>query len=108
MRRVHDGKKPYFSDKQQRKEQVDLFHEKKKTFKCINCTKCFTSKNLLKRHNDSIHEENKIKCQLCSVACKNKPRLKYHVATVHNKNKESSTNDFRSLAHFLTYVPNHV
>ena len=75
--------------------------EKKESFKCTACNKCFAYKSLLKRHFENIHEENKIVCHLCGATCKNKPMLKYHVAKIHNKNKGSTKNDFRILAPFF-------
>ena len=70
------------------KKNISTVHEKKKTFSCADCTKCFGHKSSLKTHIKIVHEKKTYTCSQCGKALRSSYNLSAHVETVHEKQKK--------------------
>jgi len=65
-----------------------LPNEKKRSFKCEFCEKCFSGKTSVNKHIASVHEGKKsFKCKACDHSFSEKCNLKTHVTAVHEGKK---------------------
>ena len=72
-------------------EQISPFQIKQgdgKLNKCEICDYSFSSKQIWKRHMESIHEGKKQhRCSICEYASSNSGNLKKHINAIHERNK---------------------
>jgi uncharacterized Zn-finger protein len=70
------------------RQHVSTVHEKKKTFSCSDCTKCFGHKSSLKTHIEIVHEKKTYNCSQCGKSLRSAYNLSVHIQTVHEKQKK--------------------
>ena len=88
-------KEEKFEEVQQSEKELSypITPVKDKSFQCDKCNSFFKSKQNLKRHIASVHEEKKsFKCDICDYSCSQKGDLNKHVASVHEGKKPFQCN----------------
>ena len=70
------------------KRHVESVHEENKSYKCVICDYSCSQKDYLKRHFESVHEGKKpFKCEICKYSCSKKSTMKMHTKSIHEKKK---------------------
>ena len=62
------------------------------TFKCIDCSLEFSSKQSLEDHYTSVHEESVLKCSICSIELSSIENMKHHVESIHGLKLKPNSN----------------
>ena len=62
-------------------------HNRILDFECSYCGKCFSRKDGLKRHIDTVHFNIRpYKCNKCDATFKLPENLRYHLKAIHGEN----------------------
>ena len=93
-----------YQSREELKDHIRV-HEKEKRkisdpFKCWNCSFSFSSKFLLNRHAEAVHEGKKHQCGQCNAYFPNIYNLKTHISNVHERKNPTKENTFQGFNHF--------
>merc|ERR1711971_151907 len=91
------------------KIHIQVVHEKRKRFKCMQCDSCFGIRKSLKKHVLAVHDKIKPhKCPHCDSSFFNNTNLKTHIACVHDEVRPFKCNLCESAFHSLRGLKRHV
>ena len=77
-----------FSEKQSLNRHIQSVHENKKTLECTSCMKRFSRMDHLKLHIACVHDNKKeFMCLICKKGFSRKDKLNNHILLVHEKEK---------------------
>lgn len=89
-------------------QKTHLAIEKREVFQCNICGKILSTRNTLKAHIGTIHEENRsFACTICAKSFALKNCLKKHIKKVHLKSKEFKCNICQVFLSQASYLKRH-
>ena len=70
-------------------EHIAAVHDDdgKKPFKCDTCNACYKTRDGLKKHTSSTHENKRFRCDKCAASFTQNGHLNIHNKTVHDEYK---------------------
>ena len=101
--------KKCFSEKQLLHRHIESVHDNKKTLECTSCPKRFSRMDHFKLHIASVHDNKKeFMCLICEKGFSRKDKLKHHISSVHEKEKSHRCDMCKSFFSTNQHLKRHI